>query len=180
MSRSLHFLVGPYGYHTVLIPVCPSNGHWTQENSTSFGQKFGLDEHNQPRKDSYIRTIASTSIPQDHTGLSKTILAFVYARLLVGQLTRKVASLPLIKVFCSRFWRIVRFGFTSTMLSGSFQTSRCLTDRIVAGSRTVKYEKRSAGSRFQAFVQEKLLPRCRPEVLSFLVFLYCTPCFSQG
>ena len=121
MSRSLHFLVGPYGYHTVLIPVCPSNGHWTQENSTSFGQKFGLDEHNQPRKDSYIRTIASTSIPQDHTGLSKTILAFVYARLLVGQLTRKVASLPLIKVFCSRFWRIVRFGFTSTMLSGSYK-----------------------------------------------------------
>jgi hypothetical protein len=103
-SRSLHFLVGPYDPCTVLTPVFPSNGFWTRENSTSFGQKLGLDEHYQPRKDSHFTIIASTSITQDHTGLSETILAFVYARLVVGQLTRKLASLPLIKVFCSRFW----------------------------------------------------------------------------
>jgi hypothetical protein len=30
-----------------------------------------------------------------------------------------------------------------------------------------------------SIVQEKLLPRC-PEVLSFLVLFYLTPCISQG
>ena len=58
-------------------------------------------------------------------------LAFEYARLTVGLLASNLASLALIKVFCSRFWQI---GSTSTMLSESskHQGARVAVGRLAA------------------------------------------------
>jgi hypothetical protein len=42
------------------------------EDLSPFGEKLGLDDDNKkPRKDSNITAVASTSIPQDQTGLYK-------------------------------------------------------------------------------------------------------------
>jgi hypothetical protein len=86
------------------------------ENPTSFGQKLGLDNIDQPAEGfehQNHRLNIHTTRPNMPV---ETVLAFVYARLDVGLLTRKLASPAVIKVFCSR---ISRFGFTSTMLNES-------------------------------------------------------------
>jgi len=85
-------------------------------NPTSFGQKLGLDDTNPPAEGFEYQNHRLNIHTMKPNMPVETVLVFAYARLEVGQLTGKLASLPLIKVFCSR---ISHIGFTSTMLSES-------------------------------------------------------------
>lgn len=92
----------------------------------------------------------------------------------MGRLTRKLASLPLIKVFCSRIWRI---GFASTGVANPPNIK--VLDWSVAAKRLNMYSKRSAVKCFQASSKESFFhvaqKSCR--ILGSSISAACT---SQG